>query len=139
MCATSNRVFQTHHKTQIENASIRYEQRVIDIQENKKFDDRPNPQNTAYDQLTALLKAAEAVKNKNFTRAKTELSWVLTHTKNTALKEIIRIRLARILLAEKTPELALEKIKMVDDRTFSPLIEKIKTKIVATMPAGSSH
>ena len=121
--------WQSHKKTQIENASILYERLLINLQDHKKIN-YPERQNTAYGHLAALLHASEAVNEGALDTAANDLSWVISHTKNSSLKQISRIRLARTLLAQKKPELALKQITIIDNKSFSPLINEIKTNIL---------
>ena len=122
--------WQNHKNAQTENASIFYERLLINLQEHKKIDYSPERQNTAYGQLIALLQAKEAIQKNDFDTAIDNLKWVMSHTKNSALKQIARIRLARVLLAQNKPELALKQIKIIDDSAFNPLINTVKANIV---------
>lgn len=124
--------WQNHKKTQTENASILYERLLLNIQDHKKID-YPEQQNTAYGQLAALLDAREAVNRGDVNTAVNDLTWVINHTKNSSLKQISRIRLARALLAQNKPALALKQIKIIDNSTFNPLINEIKANILKAM------
>ena len=121
--------WQHHKKTQTENASILYERLLINLEDHKKIN-YPERQNTAYGHLATLLRASEAVNEGDLDTAADDLSWVISHTKNSSLKQITRIRLARTLLAQKKPELALKQIKIIDNKSFSPLIDDITTTIL---------
>lgn len=123
--------WENHKNTQIESASIAYERLLLTLQNHKKIDYPANntQQNTAYGQLTALLKTQEAVNQGNFPQAIENLKGVINHTQDSSLKQISRIRLARIFLAQKQPELALEQLNKVDDATFKPLVDRVKNNL----------
>lgn len=55
---------------------------------------------TAYASFAAMLLAKNAVDNGDLNTARTELNWVMSNAKQPALKEVARLRLARLSLAE---------------------------------------
>jgi predicted negative regulator of RcsB-dependent stress response len=57
---------------------------------------------TPYAQMAAFMLAREAVLKKNYSEAEKKLRWVMEHSKEASMKEIARIRLARIYYTKKT-------------------------------------
>lgn len=128
----ATQAWQNHKKTQNENASILYERLLVNLQDHKKIN-YPERQNTAYGHLATMLHAREAVNEGDLDTAVNDLKWVISHTKNSGLKQISRIRLARTLLAQNKPELALKQIKIIDNKTFNPLINDVKANILRAL------
>ncbi len=81
---------------------------------------------TPYAPLASMMLARDAVAHQNYTEATKQLTWVIDHSNNNALREIARLRLARIAIAEKHPESAIDTLKIVDDKNFAGLIEEVK-------------
>ncbi|HSW70034.1 MAG TPA: tetratricopeptide repeat protein [Gammaproteobacteria bacterium] len=81
---------------------------------------------TPYAQMAALMLAREAVLRNNYIEAKNQLQWILDHSKDNSLREIARIRLARLLLAEKNPEEALNLLKKWDNKNFIGLVDEVR-------------
>ncbi len=81
---------------------------------------------TPYATMAALMLAREAVLKKNYSEASTQLNWVLDHSKDSSLREIARIRLARIMITEKKPDDALYLLKKLDDKQFAGLVDEIR-------------
>lgn len=81
---------------------------------------------TIYGQMAALMLAREDIFKKDYEKAKKHLNWVLDHSKIAALRQIARLRLARILIAEHKPEESINMLKTTDDKTFNGLISEVK-------------
>lgn len=81
---------------------------------------------TPYAPMAALMLARQAVFNKNNAEATTQLNWVLDHSKDSALREITRIRLARLFIAEKNSKAALNLLEKVDDKSFIGLVNEVR-------------
>lgn len=62
-------------------------------------------------------------------KATVELKSVATNSKMPALKQIAKIRLARILAAEKSYTNALKELGSIDDDTYLPVINELKGDI----------
>ena len=80
---------------------------------------------TPYGDMAALMLAKEAVDHKDFTQAHTQLSWVKDHSHQTALRQIARLRIARLDLAEQKPEAAIDELKKIEDKSFSGLVDEV--------------
>lgn len=89
--------------------------------------------NTPYAGMAALLWAREAVLQGRSKSALTRLQWVIKNSKMASLKQIARLRAARILLAQKRYQLALNDLKTVDDRVYQPMIYNVQGDIYRAM------
>ena len=68
--------------------------------------------------MTKLILAKEAVQANELSQALVHLNWVIAHSHNPSFRQITRIRVARILLAEHQAPAALPILSIVDDNTF---------------------
>lgn len=84
---------------------------------------------TPYAGMGALLSARDAVLQSNLKLALDKLQWVIKNSKMASLKQIARVRAARILLATKQYQAALNILKTVDDPMYQPLIDSVKGDI----------
>lgn len=81
---------------------------------------------TPYADMASLLLARDAVLKKNYPEAIQQLNWVINHSKNSSVREIARIRMARILLAEQKPDEALDLLKRSDDKNYIGLVDEVR-------------
>lgn len=81
---------------------------------------------TPYAQMAAFMLVRDAIFKKNNDEAMNQLNWVLTHSKDYSIREIARIRLARVEIAQKKPEAALKTLKKMDDKNFIGLVDEIR-------------
>lgn len=125
--------WQEYKTKQIEKASLHYEKLLANIQEQKHVDYSKKQENTPYGQLIALLAAQAAIEQNDLDTAINHFNWIISHTKNSGLKQISRIRLARVLLAQNKPELALKQINTIDNEAFNPLINAVKANILMAL------
>ena len=93
------------------------------IQAEKLFTHYPK---TTYAQFAALMLAREAVTKKAYEKAEKYLQWILDHSSIASFREIARIRLARILIAQQKPQEAINLLKKQDDKNFEGLINEVK-------------
>ena len=59
---------------------------------------------TTYGQMSAFMLARAAVIKKDYPEAEKQLNWVLEHTKISSIRQIARVRLARLMIAEQKPQ-----------------------------------
>lgn len=85
--------------------------------------------NTPYASLGALLWARDAVLQNNLELAREKLDWVIKNGKMVSLKQIARVRAARILSVQKKYQTALNILKAIDDPAYQPLIDTVKGDI----------
>jgi predicted negative regulator of RcsB-dependent stress response len=81
---------------------------------------------TVYGEMSALMIARAAVLKKDYAKASEQYQWVIDHSKTSAIRQIARLRLARILIAQQKTEDALTILNKVEDKTFAGLIDEIR-------------
>ena len=84
---------------------------------------------TTYASFAALFAAQADVNEKKYEAALTELKWAMSTSKVAAVREVARLRAARVLLAEKKPDAALLLLKTVDEASYQPMNDLIKGEI----------
>lgn len=82
--------------------------------------------NTPYASMADLLWARQAVNDADLPVALEKLQWVIQHAKMKGLRQIARIRAARVLIAQQKPKDALALLATVDEATFAPFIDRTK-------------
>lgn len=86
---------------------------------------------TVYADAARLALAKLYVGREQYQLAQNELVYVATHSKMTALQQVARIRLARLLAADKAYDKALSELAKVDDTTYLPVVNELKGDIYA--------
>ena len=81
---------------------------------------------TVYAQMAALMLARFAVLDKNYAAAESQFNWVLNKSHVNSIKQIARIRLARLLIAEKKPNDAITTLETVHDTNFDGLTYEVR-------------
>lgn len=84
---------------------------------------------TVYASLAALFEAKSAALKGDLVSAQQKLNWALQHAKTPALREITRIRLARVLFADKKPDQAMAILEKTEHKDFAAAIEQVKGDI----------
>lgn len=79
-----------------------------------------------YAQMAAFMLARDAVIKQDYATAIKHLNWVIDHSRNTGIQQIARIRIARIQIADKKPEAALDTLKTINDKTFAGMIDEVR-------------
>lgn len=82
-----------------------------------------------YSSLASLLLAKDAVANNNLTLALVKLNWVIANSKEARLRQIARIRAARIFITQKQFDQATAILAIVDDKAFAPMIAEVRGDI----------
>lgn len=82
--------------------------------------------NTTYGQMADLMMARTAVIKQDFPEAEKQLHSVMDHSKVHSIRQIARIRLARIQIAAGKPETALDTLKKMEDKSFAGLIDEVR-------------
>ncbi len=132
------RYWHYYKNKQAQRASILYEQ-MLSAKATQKTTDfglfaenlKKDYSSTPYAALASLMLAKEAVSNNKFFDAQQNLQWVINHSSNVSFKQIARIREARILLARKQLQQALQLLQHVDDKAFMPEISETNGDIFA--------
>lgn len=96
---------------------------ATEIQASKLFE---HYDKTAYGQFAAFMTARDAVISKDFAKAETELTWVIDHSKIDSMRQIARLRLARIYLTQNNPKASLALLDTIEDQSFNGLISEVK-------------
>jgi predicted negative regulator of RcsB-dependent stress response len=81
---------------------------------------------TPYAKMAALMLARDSVVNRNYPEAIKQLTWVVDNSSVPSIREIAKIRIARIYLEEKKPDDAFAILKKVDSKSFTGLVDEIK-------------
>ncbi len=127
------RYWQNYRNKILTHASMVYDEMLTLRAQNNS--DRANVQakkllsdyaSTPYAQMAAMLLAREAILKKNYPEAITQLNWVMDHSKDQSIREIARIRLARLMIAQKKPDSAIELLKNLDDKIFIGLVDEVR-------------
>jgi predicted negative regulator of RcsB-dependent stress response len=81
---------------------------------------------TPYASRAAMLLASLNVQNKDTKSAKAQLEWVIEHSKEAALKDASRLRLAGVLLDEKQYDAAFKQLNAAHSDAFGPRFDDLK-------------
>lgn len=84
---------------------------------------------TEYAVLGNLIAAKAALTQNKNDLAQQKLQWVVDHASNMSMKQIARLREARVLLAQNQAASAQKVLAIVDDKTFQPAIDEIQGDI----------
>ncbi len=87
---------------------------------------KSNYRYTPYSALATLVLARGYVYQNNYPKAEAELSWVMKHASTNSLKEVARLRYARILDQENKPQDALKLLEKTNDVAYLPMINEVK-------------
>ena len=93
------------------------------LQAKKIFKHYPS---TVYGQMAAFMLARDAINEKKYADAEKHFNWVLDHSNSSSIRQIARLRLARLLIAEKKPNESIKLLQTVDDKYFYSLNQEIK-------------
>lgn len=86
---------------------------------------------SGYSHFAALLKAKQAVQDKDFAAAETELRWVLAEQPSAEMRLITEFRLAKVLLAQNDADAALILLSQQNTAAFAPQYAEAKGDILA--------
>lgn len=125
-----------HESKMLSEASNAYEQMMnsFSSQDNKKVRSFANQiisvyPNTVYADVARLTLTKLYISRDNYPKAKNELEYVAKHSKVAALKEMAKIRLARLTFAEKDFDHALDELDQIKTTSFTPVINELKGDI----------
>lgn len=134
------RVYQHRYEHMLEHASMRYEQLLTNVvngntaavaeEANRLITRYPK---TPYAALAALQLARQDVYIANLQDAEAKLRWVIKSGNTPALREIARIRLARVLVEEKQPDQALSLLNTNPDAPFAAATWEVKGDALLTL------
>jgi len=79
-----------------------------------------------YAKLAALMLAKQNIAAGNYQQAEKHLQWVVSKAKTKEIKQIAKIRLARIYVSQQKAKTALSILATVNDKAFLPLINEVR-------------
>ncbi|USQ12643.1 tetratricopeptide repeat protein [Legionella lytica] len=130
------RYFTWHQGKLTQQASIAYEQMMIALSNNntkavKSFANEliKDHSKSVYADAAHMTLAKVYVSKNKLEQAQSELRIVADNSKLRTLKQIAKIRLARILVANKSYANALSELSKVEDATYLPVINELKGDI----------
>lgn len=113
-----------------QSASIEYTQVLNAVVQDNISDARSKAEHimsaykkTPYALWSAMTLAKLDINENKFPEAKLHLQWVIDNAHDSAIKQTARIRLAKIFIAEKQTDTALNLLKTVDNATFDGLTQ----------------
>lgn len=104
------------------------ENKVIKSYANQLIENYPK---TVYADAAHLILAKQYVSREKLEDALTQLQFVTEHSSMSSLKQVAKIRKARILAMKKAYPEALQELSVVDEATYLPLINELKGDIYA--------
>jgi predicted negative regulator of RcsB-dependent stress response len=126
-----------HQESQSALASQQYEQVLQAVQEGKKdvaiqqggmlLESYPN---SNYSALAALMLARLKIDQNDLDGARFYFQWVVDHASDAPLKDVARLRLARVLLAKGDQAGALQAVEAVNAKTFTASTQELKGDIL---------
>ena len=136
LCIAGYRYMHWHQDKLTQQSSITYEHMMVALsnQNIKSVRSYANELikdygNTVYSDVAHMTLAKVYVSKNKLDQAKEELSVVAKKGNMLALKQIAKIRIARILAAEKAYANALNELATIDDQTYMPVINELKGDI----------
>ena len=136
LCVAGYRYMHWHQDKITQQASITYERMMMEFSNhnNKAVRSYANELIKDYDKsvyadVAHLTLAKLYIAKDNLDKAKSELQFVAEKSKMTSLKQIAKIRIARILAADKAYSDALKELSSVEDKVYLPVINELKGDI----------
>jgi predicted negative regulator of RcsB-dependent stress response len=93
------------------------------VQAQKLFSHYPH---TAYGQMAAFMLARDAIIKKDYPEAEKRFNWVIDNSKISSVRQIARIRLARVFIAEQKPQAAIKELQTVEDKSFDGMTDEAR-------------
>ncbi len=84
---------------------------------------------TVYADAARLTLAKRYVAREKYAQAREELGYVALHSKMPALQQVAKIRLARLMVADKSYDSALNELVNVNDPAYLPIVNELKGDI----------
>lgn len=126
-----------HHKTVVKEQASEHYFAMIKSEEEGDFTSMESKANrlindynkTSYAQLAAMMLAKHAVQEGHYDEAANQLQWILDKSKNNEFKQLARIRLMKVFIAQKDYEAAKELINEKDANGWLTLMQELKGDI----------
>lgn len=122
-----------HDESKLERASSHYEEllnAVVNEDQTATTKEanllRNNYEHTPYAALAALMLARNDVYSGDYDSAKVQLDWVMNHASTDSLKQVARLRLARIDLQQGQAQQSLQLLQKIDDVSYNVMIDELK-------------
>ncbi len=136
LCVLAYRWYESHQLATKVKASQTFEQLMRAYAENDEVGMkaqanylRENYPSTIYASGAAMILSRLSVNKNQLSKAKGELNWVIDNSRVKPIKQLARIRLARIESEQKHFDKALSYLRKVDDKTFLSLVFEVKGDI----------
>lgn len=136
LCVAGYRYMNWRQEKITQEASVVYEQMMVALANHDNKSVRSfatqltkDYTNSVYADAAHMTLAKIYVTKNKLAEAKEELQKVDSKSKRTAIKQIAKIRLARILAAEHSYEAALQQLTVLEDKTYLPVINELKGDI----------
>lgn len=136
LCIAGYRYWNWHQDKINQQASAAYENMMVALSNQNIKSVRAyandlikNYNKTIYSDVAHMTLAKVYVDKSKLDEAIQELKTVATESKMTPLKQIAKIRIARLLAGEKSYTNALNELSIVDDATYLPVINELKGDI----------
>ncbi len=130
------RYMQWHQAKLTQQASITYENMMISFSNQNIKSVRSyanelikNYEHTVYADAAHMTLAKIYISKEKFDQAKNELQTVANNSKMLSLKQVAKIRIARIMAAGKEYTNALGELSSIDDKAYLPVINELKGDI----------
>jgi len=128
--------WQSWHRTQVELASVRYEQLVNDATAGRHEQTLSQAEalaeefpDSAYASFASLIAARAAVQTNDPGKAKEHLQWVVEHASFPELVPIARLRLARLMIEAREYDGALAELGRIDSTPFHDRVKELQGDI----------
>jgi predicted negative regulator of RcsB-dependent stress response len=131
----------TWHQDKVaQQASIAYEQMMLALSNhnNNRVKSYANEltkeySKTVYSDVAHMTLAKVYISKNKLDEAQAELKIVADHSKMSSLRQIAKIRIARIFAAEKSHANALKELSQIEDVTYLPVVNELKGDIYSAM------
>ncbi len=139
LMTTGYQYYQTKQSETLAKVSIQYAQLMIAVSEQNADNIaqlagaiKTNYPKTTYATFSSLVLAREAVQYNKLADAATELTWVINHARDASLKQIARLRLARVQFSQGNASTALATLAQVNAPAFYSFAQEIRGDIYVT-------
>lgn len=133
-------VWRHHHEKDLQHASNHYEWLIDGVVSNNPLVVQAQSRyllsrypHTPYALMAAFMQARQAINENDLPRAEEKLLWIMDHTRNQAIKQVARLRAARVMLAQSQADKALSLLKKVDDENYLPVVESLRGDVYLAM------
>lgn len=136
LSAAGYRYWNWHYEQSLTQASTVYERLMVSFSEHKNKEIRSyanqlikNYDKTVYADAARMTLAKVYVEKDQNDKAKQLLDDVVMHSKVPAFKQIAKIRAARLLVAQKSFDKALNELAVIDDNAYMSIVNELKGDI----------